>query len=109
MTRGKKKKETGRKNPRVNKELEGFEISINSFGEISSKVGIEKINEFLNRNLKDKKLNKPGKRKTKVKPKKRGHSTFPFLFSVVLSVLGLRSSQGRRQYVRDQKRSALGS
>lgn len=40
----------------VNPELEGFEIKINSFGEIKSNINIEKINEFLNRNLYDKKL-----------------------------------------------------
>jgi len=40
----------------VNPELEGFEIKIDSFGEIKSNLDIEKINEFLNRNLYDKKL-----------------------------------------------------
>ncbi|REE05838.1 hypothetical protein [Marinoscillum furvescens] len=42
--------------PKVNKELEGFDIKINSFGEISSTVDIDKINLFLNRNVDDKKL-----------------------------------------------------
>ena len=48
----------GKKNakPRVHRELEGFEMRVNSFGEISSNVDIEKINEFLNRNVDDKKL-----------------------------------------------------
>jgi hypothetical protein len=40
----------------VNPELEGFEVKIDSFGEIKSNLDIEKINEFLNRNLYDKKL-----------------------------------------------------
>lgn len=71
MATGKKKKETGRKKPRVNRELEGFEISINSFGEISSNIDIDKINKFLNRNLKDKKLNKPRKKKVTAGPKKK--------------------------------------
>lgn len=44
------------KKPRVHKELEGFEISIDPFGELKSNVDIEKINEFLNRNVDDKKL-----------------------------------------------------
>ncbi len=42
--------------PRVHKELEGFEISIDSFGELKSNMDIEKINEFLDRNVEDKKL-----------------------------------------------------
>lgn len=42
--------------PRVHRELDGFEMSVNSFGEISSNLNIEKINEFLNRNVEDKKL-----------------------------------------------------
>lgn len=43
-------------NPRVNADLEGFKMSINSFGEISSSFSIDKINEFLNSNVDDKKL-----------------------------------------------------
>lgn len=46
----------GKPKPRVHKELEGFDISIDSFGEIKSNTNIEKINEFLNRNVDDKKL-----------------------------------------------------
>ena len=42
--------------PRVNKDLKGFEISINQFGEIKSNLKIESINEFLNENVDDKKL-----------------------------------------------------
>lgn len=42
--------------PRVHKELEGFDIRINSFGEITSSVDIEKINQFLNKHVDDKKL-----------------------------------------------------
>jgi len=42
--------------PRVHKELEGFDIAIDPFGEIKSNMNIEKINEFLNRNVDDKKL-----------------------------------------------------
>lgn len=53
------KHETPKKNkpkPRVHKELQGFDISIDSFGEIKSNMNIEKINEFLNENVDDKKL-----------------------------------------------------
>jgi hypothetical protein len=42
--------------PRVHRELEGFDIAIDPFGEIKSNTNIEKINEFLNRNVDDKKL-----------------------------------------------------
>lgn len=42
--------------PRVNKELDGFDIQVNSFGEIITNYDLDKINEFLNRNVDDKKL-----------------------------------------------------
>ncbi len=56
-------KETSK--PRVHKELEGFDIRINAFGEIVSTLDIEKINEFLDKHVDDKKL-----RHLKSKPKK---------------------------------------
>ncbi len=48
----------GKKNrkSKVHEELGGFEISIDSFGEIKSNTNIEKINAFLNKNVEDKKL-----------------------------------------------------
>lgn len=42
--------------PKVNKELEGFDMKIDSFGELKSSLAIDKINEFLNKNVDDKKL-----------------------------------------------------
>lgn len=42
--------------PRVHKDLDGLEVSIDTFGEIRSNMNIEKINEFLNKNVDDKKL-----------------------------------------------------
>lgn len=42
--------------PRVHKELEGFDIQINSFGEITTSFEIDKINQFLNKTVDDKKL-----------------------------------------------------
>ncbi len=42
--------------PRVHKDLEGFEMEIDSFGELSSNIDIEKINKFLNKEVTDKKL-----------------------------------------------------
>lgn len=42
--------------PKVNPDLEGFNITIDSFGEISSSFDIDKINDFLDKNVEDKKL-----------------------------------------------------
>jgi len=44
------------KNNKDSKDLKGFDIKINEFGEIESNFNIDKINEFLNKNLEDKKL-----------------------------------------------------
>jgi len=50
----KRKKES----PKVHKDLEGFDIKIDKFGEIKGNLNIDKINAFLDRNLKNKKLKK---------------------------------------------------
>lgn len=50
------KKTTPIKKPRVHKDLQGFEVSVDQFGEIKSNMNIEKINEFLDKNVDDKKL-----------------------------------------------------
>ena len=42
--------------PKVHKDLEGLEIEVNEFGEIISNTPIEKINKFLDKKLRDKKL-----------------------------------------------------
>ena len=42
--------------PKVHKDLQGFDVSIDQFGEIRSNMRIEKINEFLDQNVDDKKL-----------------------------------------------------
>ena len=42
--------------PKVHKDLEGFKIKINDFGEITTSYDVEKINAFLNENVEDKKL-----------------------------------------------------
>lgn len=59
--------------PRVHKELEGFDIQINSFGEISTSFDMDRINEFLNKNVDDKKLRDrediPGRKTRKLKKK----------------------------------------
>jgi hypothetical protein len=51
-----KTEKPGKKKPKVHKELDGFEMSIDSFGEIHSSLRIEKLNEFLDKNVDDKKL-----------------------------------------------------
>ncbi|MFP4092027.1 MAG: hypothetical protein ACOC30_02030 [Marinilabilia sp.] len=51
-----RKRLSKRDRPKVNQELEGFDIKIDSFGEIKSTLDIDKINKFLNRNVDDKKL-----------------------------------------------------
>lgn len=56
MKKDEPKKNTPRPKPKVHKDLQGFDVSIDSFGEIRSNMDIEKINEFLNKNVDDKKL-----------------------------------------------------
>ena len=51
-----KKKEDKDQKPKVAKELDGMEVNIDSFGEIQNSLSIDKINEFLNKNVDDKKL-----------------------------------------------------
>lgn len=41
---------------KVHEELDGFELKIDSFGEIKSNLPIDKLNKFLNENVEDKKL-----------------------------------------------------
>lgn len=42
--------------PKVHKDLSGFDIKINSFGEIQMTYDMDDINRFLNQNVDDKKL-----------------------------------------------------
>ncbi len=50
----KKKAKTGK--PKVHEDLEGFEMKINEFGQIRTNMDVSKINEFLNKNVEDKKF-----------------------------------------------------
>lgn len=50
----KKMKKKGK--PIVHKELEGFDIKVNEFGEIQGNFNIDELNAFLNKNVDDKKL-----------------------------------------------------
>ena len=50
-----KKKDPDSK-PKVHPELEGFDIEVNSFGEVRVNYDLDKLNEFLDRNVPDKKF-----------------------------------------------------
>ncbi|MEM6524157.1 MAG: hypothetical protein AAGF85_01080 [Bacteroidota bacterium] len=56
MPKKNKKSETKEEKPKVNPELDGLNIKIDSFGEINTTYDIDDINDFLNRNVEDKKL-----------------------------------------------------
>jgi hypothetical protein len=53
----KKTTKTGR--PSFHEDLQGFDIKVNSFGEMESSFEIDRINEFLNKEVPDKKLEHP--------------------------------------------------
>jgi len=55
-----KQKKGNKATPKVHKDLEGFDIKINKFGEIKGNLDIDTINEFLNKKLDDKKFKKEG-------------------------------------------------
>jgi len=50
----KKKPQKGK--PQVHDELEGFEVEVNEFGQITSNRSPEELNKFLDKNVDDKKL-----------------------------------------------------
>lgn len=50
------KKKPKKGEPEVHDELKGFDIKINEFGEIVSNFEVERLNDFLNENIDDKKL-----------------------------------------------------
>lgn len=56
MSKKKPKPQPDTEKPRVHPDLEGFDIKINSFGEVNTSYDIDKINLFLNRHVNDKKL-----------------------------------------------------
>lgn len=71
MSKKKKDKKEQKEAPKVNPDLQGFQIKIDPFGEIKSSYDIDKINEFLNKNVEDKKLQE---RKDYDNIKKKGKS-----------------------------------
>ncbi len=50
------KKSKDNSNPKVHKDLKGFKVEINEFGEIVSSYDVDKLNKFLNKEVDDKKL-----------------------------------------------------
>lgn len=50
------KKKSKKGKPQVHSDLKGLDININEFGEIRSNTDVGKINEFLNKNVEDKKF-----------------------------------------------------
>ena len=54
----KKKKSENTSSIKVRDSINDFDIQINSFGEIVSNYDVDKINEFLNEHIEDKKLKK---------------------------------------------------
>ena len=52
----KEQKPSKKRKPRVHSEHDGFEVSVDQFGELQSNLPIEKINKFLDENVDDKKL-----------------------------------------------------
>jgi len=61
-----------KKKPDLHKDLEGLDISINEFGEIEGNFNIDDLNEFLNENVEDRKLQElKDKLKKKIKGSKK--------------------------------------
>lgn len=65
------KKKSKKEKPQVHPELKGFEITINEFGQISSNYDLNKVYEFLNKNVEDKKLKDINEQEDDGKQKKR--------------------------------------
>lgn len=51
--------------PGLHKDLQGFSIDVNEFGEIKTTMPLDKLNEFLNNHVQDKKLGNKGEDKQK--------------------------------------------
>lgn len=66
-----KKKKAKINEAQVNPELKGLNITVNEFGEIISNVSVEKLNDFLDRNVVDKKLEEKKQKDQKKSPRKK--------------------------------------
>ena len=66
MPRKKKIKEIPKgTRPSFHENLKGFDIKVNTFGEMESTFEIDRINEFLNKEVHDKKLDPSSPKKAK--------------------------------------------
>lgn len=54
------KKISKEKAPRVHDDLKGFDLRVNEFGELVSTLNVDRLNDFLDRNVDDKKLRNLG-------------------------------------------------
>lgn len=52
-------KQNLKEKPTVHKGLKGFDIRVNSFGEMESTFEVDRLNDFLNKEVHDKKLDNP--------------------------------------------------
>jgi hypothetical protein len=50
------RKRKNNKVPKVHEQLNGLDLRINEFGEITSNIDVDKLNEFLTKSVPDKKL-----------------------------------------------------
>lgn len=66
-----KKKKNKINEAQVNPELKGLNITVNEFGEIISNVSVDKLNDFLDRNVVDKKLEEKKQKDQKKTPRKK--------------------------------------
>lgn len=64
-----KRKHKKEEESKVNPELKGLDIRVNELGEIEANISVEKLNDFLDRNVKDRKLEE---KKEKELQKKKG-------------------------------------
>ena len=67
----KKKKLKREEESKVNPELKGLDIRVNELGEIEANISIEKLNDFLDRNVKDRKLEEKKEKEIQKKKGKR--------------------------------------
>lgn len=75
MPRKKKTTETPKSGrPSFHESLKGFDIKVNTFGEMESTFEIDKLNAFLNREVPDKKLDPASEAKPKSASKKKSSS-----------------------------------
>ena len=55
----------------IKSELEGLDIRFNKFGQLISSVSLDELNGFLNKNVRDRKLEEKFDKEAKEKPKRK--------------------------------------